>query len=357
MDFLSTSFQRAGSIPTAVLFYFGISCLFFAFMLAYMLMARFFRIIDDPNERSSHKHPTISGAGILFPAAALLWYFLSGMQHSLILFATLLLGAISFMDDLKHVNAKVRVFFHFVAAGLLLIDTGFIYQQWYALFLAYLLVVGYVNAGNFMDGINGMTAFFHIITFGSFILMENVRFFNPAAITLESSALTLSLFPPGFVIILFLSVLVFTFFNARTQAVVFAGDAGSISLSFLVAWLIVGLMLATGNYFWILFIATYGIDTSYTMIVRLRKRQKPLEAHRTHLHHLLVDVKGYPHLIISGAYAITQLIINVFTIRMIESGKMNIFMFFITLLILVGAYAFFRNKILRSQGVVHANTG
>jgi UDP-N-acetylmuramyl pentapeptide phosphotransferase/UDP-N-acetylglucosamine-1-phosphate transferase len=271
--------------------------------------------------------------------------------------ATLMLGAISFMDDLKHVNAKLRVSFHFVAAGMLMIDTGFIYQPWYALILAYLLIVGYINAGNFMDGINGMTAFFHIITFGSFILMENVAFFNPATVTLESSAFSLTLFPPGFVELLFLSVLVFAYFNARTKALVFAGDTGSISLSFLVAYLLVGLMLATGSYFWLLFIATYGIDTSYTMIVRLRKRQKPLEAHRTHLHHLLVDVKGCPHLMIAATYAIIQLIINVFTIRMIKSGNMNILIFITLLLALVGAYAFFRNKVIGAQRVVHANAG
>ena len=342
--------QLINDIPASSLFYFFLGCLLFLVMLAYILMARRFGIIDYPNERSSHKHPTISSAGVLFPFAVLLWFILSGMQDALIVFALLLLSVLSFLDDIRHVNAKLRILFHFIAAAMLMLATSFVSQQWYAVLPAYLLVFGYINAGNFMDGINGMTAFFHIVTFGSFILLEQIAMINPFTPEfMEIPGQVPILFPQGLVNILFISMLVFTFFNARKKALVFAGDAGSISLSFIVAWLLIELMLATGNYYWILFIATYGIDTVYTMIARLRQGQKPLEAHRTHLHHLLIDVAKYPQLKVSAAYAITQIIINAFTIWMISTGNMNMITFLLTLLAVIVVYALFREKVVKLE--------
>lgn len=197
-----------------------------------------------------------------------------------------------------------------------------------------------------MDGINGMTAFFHLVTLGGFMILEHfVPLVPMASAGSVSEAQAPQLFPKGLVEILFLSVLVFSFFNARKKALVFSGDAGSISLSFIIAWLLIELMLATGNFFWILLIATYGIDTAYTMIVRLRRGQKPLEAHRIHLHHLLVDMKRYAHIKVSAAYAIAQLLINVLTVFMIISGIMTTLSFLMILFVLIAVYTFFRGKV------------
>ena len=349
--------QLTNAISHSALSYLILGCLLFLAMLAYVFVARRCGIIDIPNERSSHNQPTVSGAGLLFPFAAVLWFVLSGMQHTMIIIAMLLLTLVSFIDDLRQVNARLRVLFHFIAAGILLYSLGLSSLQWYVALTAYLLVVGYINAGNFMDGINGMTAFFYLVTLGSFMILENfVPLVPMVSAGFVSETQIQQLFPQGLVEILFLSVLVFSFFNARKKALVFAGDAGSISLSFIIAWLLILLMLATGNIFWILLIATYGIDTAYTMIVRLRQREQALEAHRIHLHHLLVDVKRYPHLTISASYAITQLLINVLTTWMIITGYMNVFSFLVILIGLVIVYAFFRSKVVNVQSERHAGS-
>ncbi len=343
-------------IPNSTLYYLILGCLLFMVMRAYIFVAWRYGIFDIPNERSSHQQPTVSAAGLLFPFAAVIWFVLSGMQHTTIIAAMLLLTMVSFIDDVKHVNARLRVLFHFIAAGLLILVSDFDNHQWYTLITSYLLIVGYINAGNFMDGINGMTAFFHLVTLGSFILMEQVAQVNlMIPVDTYTTVQVLRLFPEGLVEILFISVLVFAFFNARKKALVFAGDAGSISLSFIVAWLMIQLMMATGNFFWILLIATYGIDTTYTMVVRLRGGQKPLEAHRKHLHHLLVDVKRYPHVIVSAAYAVTQLIINALTVWMITAGTMTILSFLMILFVLIAVYGFFRGKVVTMQP--NKNTG
>jgi UDP-GlcNAc:undecaprenyl-phosphate/decaprenyl-phosphate GlcNAc-1-phosphate transferase len=314
--------------------------------LFYYFAARHFKILDYPNRRSSHQQPTIIGGGILFPAAVLLWFVFYDQHHIWVIAGLLFISAISFADDIAGVKAPVRVFVHFVSVGLLLASSGVYGMQWYWVIVAWLLIVGYVNAGNFMDGINGMTAFYHLVTIAGFLFLSHAGELLPASALPDSSWNLSALLSGRLLGMLFISMLVFAFFNARKHALVFAGDVGSISISFVVAWLLMELMLETASFYWILFIATYAIDTIYTIVVRLRKRRNPLEAHRQHLHHLLVDRRKHPHLIVSLTYALVQLLVNALTIWLIFTGSMcfSIFLFFV--MVLVGIYAYVRRAAL-----------
>jgi UDP-GlcNAc:undecaprenyl-phosphate/decaprenyl-phosphate GlcNAc-1-phosphate transferase len=317
-----------------------------ALFLFYYFAAQHFKILDFPNRRSSHQQPTIIGGGILFPVTVLLWFVFYDQHHIWVIAALLLISAISLADDITGVKARIRVYVHFVSAAMLLISLGVFGMQWYWIIVAWLLIVGYVNAGNFMDGINGMTAFYHLVMIASILFLSHAGELLPASALLESNW-NLSVLLPGRLLgLLFISLLVFAFFNARKHALVFAGDVGSISISFVVAWLLMELILGTGNFYWILFIATYAIDTIYTIVVRLRKKRNPLEAHRQHLHHLLVDRRKHPHLIVSLTYALVQLLVNALTIWLIFTGSMcfSIFLFFV--MVLVGIYAYVRRAAL-----------
>ncbi len=314
-----------------------------ALFLAYYFIARHFKILDYPNTRSSHQQPTIIGGGILFPATVLLWFAFYDQQYVWLIAGLLLISAISFLDDITGIKAAIRVYVHFVAAGLLLISSGVFEMQWYWVITAWLLVVGYVNAGNFMDGINGMTAFYHLGTLASFLFLNHAGELLPAITPPDSGGNIASFFPGTLIGLLFISMIIFAVFNGRRHALVFAGDVGSISISFIVAWLLIHLMLGTANFYWILFIATYAIDTIYTIIVRLRKKKNPLEAHRLHLHHLLVDRRKHSHLIVSLAYALVQLLVNVLTIWLILTGSMRFAIFLVFVMVLVGGYAYARH--------------
>ncbi len=317
-----------------------------ALFLLYFFTARHFKILDYPNERSSHRKPTIIGAGILFPLTVLLWLAFYDLHHTWFITGLMLISVISLWDDIIGVKAHRRVFMHFISAGLLLISTGGFDMQWYLIIIAWLLVVGYVNAGNFMDGINGMTAFYHLVMIGSFLFLGYAEDLLPAVL-LPDSVLHLSAFIPGKLPgLLFISLVVFAFFNARKHALVFAGDVGSISISFIVAWLMITLMRGTANFYWILFISTYAIDTIYTIIVRLCRNKNPLEAHRQHLHHLLVDRRKRPHLTVSLAYALVQLITNSLTIWLILTESMRFPIFLVIVMVLVGLYAYARRTAL-----------
>lgn len=44
-------------------------------LLGYIKIAKTLNIVDRPNNRSSHQYVTVRGGGIIFPIAAVLWYF------------------------------------------------------------------------------------------------------------------------------------------------------------------------------------------------------------------------------------------------------------------------------------------
>lgn len=71
---------------------------------------------------------------------------------------------ISFLDDLKSVSYKIRLAVHAIAVSFLLyFFTGFAeFPIWIYPFLLFLLV-GIINAYNFMDGINGITGVYSLV--------------------------------------------------------------------------------------------------------------------------------------------------------------------------------------------------
>jgi UDP-N-acetylmuramyl pentapeptide phosphotransferase/UDP-N-acetylglucosamine-1-phosphate transferase len=290
-----------------------------AFLLpAYLWLARRYRIFDNPNQRSSHNTTTIRGGGIVFSAAVLIWFLMFGFQQPLIIFGTVMMAVISFIDDLIPLRAGIRILIHITAVSLLFMGSGVFNLPWPVILLAYVFTIGWINAFNFMDGINGITAFYSLVSLATFLFLNY----------------TLSFFSGDLIILLIISVLIFSFFNARKKAMTFAGDIGSISMAFMLAWLMISLMLKTGVIVYILFFVIYGIDTVITIIFRLLKKENIFKAHRTHLYQFLSNELGWPHLAVSATYAFIQLIINILTITLIREGMMTkcVFLFFICFL-------------------------
>lgn len=325
--------------------YLLIAIFFLVLMLAYLRMARRFNIIDYPDERSSHQRPTILGGGVLFPIAALTWFLLFGQQDTWAIVGLLLISAVSFGDDIKNINAIIRFFVHFVAVSLLFHEIGIFNYYWYWVFFAFILTVGCVNAVNFMDGINGITAFYTLVTMGTFSLLNNYNrllapFFEGHPPVEWSSFLSSRL-----VGVLFISVGVFTFFNARKRARAFAGDVGSISIAFILSWFMINLMVMSNSFYWILLFALYGIDTGFTILVRIRRKENILKPHRLHLYQLLVNEKGWSHLLVAGLYAVVQLLVNAVTIWLSFTGNMSLVAFLALLLLVSLVYIFIRLRI------------
>ena len=273
-----------------MILYFAILIALFIIELGYFKVADEYNIIDKPNQRSSHSIITLRGGGVIYPLSVFLFYFAFGLQYSFFMAGLFAVSLISFADDVKHQNTALRLLIQSVAVGLLLFQIGCFSMPWYWWASAFVLITGIINAYNFMDGINGITACF------SFTVLAGVYFVNR----------DLELIDNNLLICLTFGNVVFTFFNFRKKAKCFAGDVGSVSMAFTLLFFTTWLVYTTGNLIFILFFALYGIDTVLTIIHRLYKGEKIYEAHRQHLFQYLANECRLPQLLVSSLYMVIQ---------------------------------------------------
>ena len=325
--------------------YLLIALLLLVLLLLFFRIAGYFNIMDYPHERSSHQRPTIRGGGVLFPIAALTWFLLFGQKDVWAIVGLLLISAVSFADDIKNIKAGFRFLVHFVAVSLLFHEIGIFNYYWYWVVFAFILTVGCINAVNFMDGINGITSFYTLVSLGTFSLLNNYNRLLAPFFERHASVEWCSFLSERLVGVLFISVLVFTFFNARKRARAFAGDVGSISIAFILSWFMINLMVMSNSFYWILLFAVYGIDTGFTILVRIRRKENITQPHRLHLYQLLVNEKGWPHLLVAGMYAVVQLLVNAATIWFVFTGNMSLLVFFSLLALLSAVYIIVRLRI------------
>jgi UDP-N-acetylmuramyl pentapeptide phosphotransferase/UDP-N-acetylglucosamine-1-phosphate transferase len=262
----------------------------------YFRIASHYNIIDKPNERSSHTAVTLRGGGIIFPIAALFGFFSTGI-NPWFTFGLVAIAIVSFWDDVKNLPARIRIIVHLTAVSLMFYDLAMFNQPWWYITAAYILVIGTINAYNFMDGINGITGLY------SLVLLISLA----AAAGLLSPVLPLIVFVG-------IGVLVFLFFNFRKRAKCFAGDVGSVSMAFIALFIILFLISETGNLKYILFLSVYGVDSVLTIIHRLILKENIFKAHRKHLYQYLSNQLKWPHLTVSAIYAVIQLVINIWVI-------------------------------------------
>jgi UDP-N-acetylmuramyl pentapeptide phosphotransferase/UDP-N-acetylglucosamine-1-phosphate transferase len=318
-------------------------------MIAYIVIAKRFKVIDLPTRRSSHTYPTVRGGGILFPIGAAIWFIIFGWEQPYAVFGLLLISLISFVDDLKSLPGSLRIVFHLIAIGLLFYDVGLFSMHWYLLIASLILTIGWINAFNFMDGINAMTAFYSLVLLGTFSLLNNAPRLLSSFFVNTFPEHWEPFLPGGLVGVLFLSVLIFTFFNAKTKALVFAGDVGSISMAFLQSWMMINLMVQTRQAFWILLFSVYGIDSVITILIRLHRRENIFKSHRLHLYQLLANERKLPHLFVAAAYAIIQMAMNLLTIYLTFTSRMNFTVFLSLVIVFVLVYTVIRIQIMKPK--------
>jgi UDP-GlcNAc:undecaprenyl-phosphate/decaprenyl-phosphate GlcNAc-1-phosphate transferase len=264
-------------------------------ILFYFRLAIQFQIVDKPNQRSSHSRITIRGGGIIFPIALLLQALFSHFQYPLFTSGLLLISLVSFYDDLRPLSNKIRLLIHLVAVSLLFLQTDLLDYPIWIIILIYILVIGTINAYNFMDGINGITGAYSLITILSLYFINDIH--N-------------SFVQSEWLIITALTLIVFNFFNFRKNAKCFAGDVGSVSIAFIIIFFLLLLILRTEDLKYIGFLLVYGIDSISTILFRLIRRENIFEAHRSHFYQYLANVKGWQHLWISTLYMLVQLVVN-----------------------------------------------
>lgn len=263
--------------------------------LAYFRIADRFNIIDKPNLRSSHTSIVLRGGGVIFLFGAWLFWAFFGLQYSWFIFGLSLIGIVSFIDDVRSLPDKVRLVAQFGAMLLLFYQLGILnWHDWWIVVVALIVSVGIINAFNFMDGINGITGGYSLAVLAPLIYL-NTRF---------------DFISMPFLYVVGLSLLVFCFFNFRKRAKCFAGDVGSISIAFILLFAMGSLILKTGDFSYLLFIAMYGADTILTICHRIQLHENLGQAHRKHAFQLMANELRMPHVAVSLIYMALQLIIS-----------------------------------------------
>jgi Fuc2NAc and GlcNAc transferase len=239
-------------------------------------------VMQDPNERSSHSIPTPGGGGIGIVAGGTLGaaYVIWSMPGSAFVVAVLALamGVVGFVDDRRHVPAAARLIAQLLlvaamvwalqpvsladAVGLPLpVELGVI-----AIVLA---AVYWINAFNFMDGIDGLAASQAIFMIGAALfLVFNVAGSSPLMLwMLAVAAATLGL-------------LLFNWPPAK----IFMGDAGSTYLGFMIAFAALSTIAAgwLDVFQWLILGALSITDATITLIRRALRREPVMQAHRLH---------------------------------------------------------------------------
>ena len=250
------------------MYYMIILVLLFLAELFYFRIADKCNIIDKPNERSSHTRITLRGGGIIFYFGALAYFLSNEWEYPWFMLALTLITFISFVDDVRSTSQGFRLVFHFTAMALMFYQWGLFSLSWWWIIIALIVCTGIINAYNFMDGINGITGGYSLVILGA------LAYINSKIITFVE---------PALIYTVLCSVFVFCFFNFRKKAKCFAGDVGSVSIAFILLFLIGRLIIKTEDFGWIILLSVYGVDSVLTIIHRLMLHENIGLPHRKHI--------------------------------------------------------------------------
>ncbi len=278
------------------MYYVIVLVLLFVVELFYFKVANRYNIIDKPNERSSHTRITLRGGGIIFYFGALTYYVASGFVYPWFMLALTLVSFISFVDDIRPTSQKIRLVFHFSAMALMFYQWGLFSWSWWWIIIALIICTGIINAYNFMDGINGITGGY------SLVILAVLAYVNKEVVPFVEES---------FIYTVICSVLVFCFFNFRKKAKCFAGDVGSVSIAFILLFLIGRLIIRTEDFSWIILLVVYGADSVLTIVHRLMLHENIGLPHRKHLYQIMANELKVPHVVVSLVYMGVQAVIMV----------------------------------------------
>ena len=291
-----------------------------ALELLYFQVARRYNIVDRPSRRGSSSHVTLRGGGVVFYFGALLAFVAGGFSYPFFFVGLTLVATVSFIDDVRSLSPRLRLILQTVAVLLLLVqaveplvDMGrwslaaFNAHQW-GIVTVYVLVglvavTGAVDVFNFMDGINGITGGYALTALCALAVACGHTFTGDMAAYRETMVQLL--------VVTMLADVVFCFFNFRNRARCFAGDVGSISIAFIILFVLCSLSVYTEDVSWFAFLAVYGVDGCLTIAHRLMLREDITTPHRKHAFQIMANELHMPHVVVSLLYMAMQVVVDV----------------------------------------------
>ncbi len=242
------------------------------------------RLLDHPNERSSHSVTTPRGGGVAIVVAFLVGLVALGGEVSESAMFALSVGGIGvavigFVDDHGHIPARWRLLAHFVSAAWILYWLGIPQFEWLGLTvdlgvfgrtLAALYLVWMLNLYNFMDGIDGIAGI-EAVTVGVGGTLAYAVVGMPQSGDMYLSALLAA------------ATLGFLVWNLP-PAKIFMGDAGSGFLGLMLGALSIHAAVARPVllWCWLVLLGVFVVDATITLFRRLLRGVRIYDAHRSH---------------------------------------------------------------------------
>jgi len=303
VDFKEAAFSASHKfinlvINKVILLLLALSIIAYLLVFTYKQFALSKGIVDTPNHRSYHTTPIPLGGGVVFACVWLLacvgttllpdWTFNNLL---LILPGSIMILAISFVDDLYNISAWKRLGVHLLAASMTLymldgfthlsLGTFTIYLGGAGSLLAVIAIAWSVNLYNFMDGIDGIASMQAIFIF----TVGSLLFWLAGA---DHLAL-INLF-------LVASIIGFIIWN-WPPAKIYMGDVGSTFLGFLVAaFALIGeKKYGLPALIWLILYGVFAFDATITLIRRMLAGEQWYKAHRAYFYHHRLLLLGWSH--------------------------------------------------------------
>lgn len=259
------------------------------------------RLVDKPDARKQHKGEVpLIGGPVIWLIVAVATFFAPGPYQWGLMLSGLGLVILGMMDDRRPISAWFRLFCQLAIAVVLVLsqdlrlhDIGLLSAifdrpnlDWLHTSLAVFAVVVAINAFNFIDGIDGLSASMGLLAITHINLTYNLIGAEQSQAVLFNSVIYIGALS-GF-LLFNLQV-----FNGRK---IFLGDSGSmfIGLSIAVALISTSQTTTVSNgpvpaalCLWVIAIPLTDMIT--IIVRRLASGRSPMAPDRTHLHHILMQ--------------------------------------------------------------------
>jgi UDP-N-acetylmuramyl pentapeptide phosphotransferase/UDP-N-acetylglucosamine-1-phosphate transferase len=263
-------------------------------------------LVDAMNERSSHHGiiPRIGGVSVFIPFIVLTTILIIFQVDFIVNHVPFLIGLIATatlgcLDDRLDLSGKLKFFIQLGIGTYYVISTGNYVDNMYGFFgihelhylvgisVSVLTIAFLINAVNLSDGIDGLSASTSLLSLTVFTFLMGGDY--------------------HYYLLTFVGIglLIYLRFNLASDKKIFLGDAGSLSLGFILSTMAMEYLHSYNGFavspninphFVAMLALIYPIaDTLRVFFLRVSSGQSPFTADRKHLHHILID-KGYSHI-------------------------------------------------------------
>ena len=297
-------------LETAILIFLGSFVLTYLTIPKIIKVVEFKRLMDSPNQRSSHsmRTPTLGGVSFFYTLVFAL-FFIRGRdsldEAMYIIPGLTILFIVGLKDDLVVITPGAKLVAQACAIAFVLANPSFTIHSLNGFlnineipYYLYLIIGGFmmltiINSYNLIDGIDGLASVVGIVImviYTTIFYMTQEYFFALVSITMNAC------------------LMAFLGFNLSSDKKIFMGDTGSLIVGFVISVLTLKfLALRPTSYTELPFLLENApliaisilivplFDTARVFAIRIANKKAPFSPDRNHTHHVLIDYWGLSH--------------------------------------------------------------